>query len=79
MSHPLHKIISHSWSKSCGQAILNARDIEGFEVAIGCAYTDEEEYQYLQALAGRIDGMRVGEAQDAWHNTCVQLIRRSVR
>lgn len=79
VSHPMHKIKSHRIEITGGQAKLISLDIEDLEATIAFAYIDEEEYNYLLSLAGRLDGMLVGEAQDAWHRTCVALIQRSVR
>lgn len=78
MSHPMHRIVSHRIDIRAGKASLIARDVEDFEPVIATAYLDEEEYAYLDCLAGRVNGMRVGEAQAAWHKTCVNLIRRAV-
>lgn len=61
-----------------GMADLEVTDSDGTQSVIATCFSDEEEYHSMCALSARCKGMTVADAQKAWHNECVRLIRASV-
>lgn len=76
--NPTDTIRSHRIHHDHGYATLEGCNAEGYHSVIGGAYSDEPEYGALLDLAAKVDGMTLDDAQKAWHETQVRLIRESV-